>query len=141
RRADLFSWIALLAAGFADKRDRPAAQAAFSADAAEALLTAPWPENLRGVDRLVHRLASRPADAGPVGLDEVRAFTAVAAPERTPTATPAPARPPAPTKEELETLLDRLGSVRAVAKHLGRDRRQIYRWLKAFGLRSADTEE
>jgi transposase-like protein len=26
------------------------------------------------------------------------------------------------------------GSVRAVARRFGRDRRQIYRWLEAFGL-------
>ena len=37
---------------------------------------------------------------------------------------------------ELEAVMNRFeGSVRAVAKHYGRDRRQVYRWLKSFGLR------
>ena len=141
RRADILDWIARLTSAFADKREKTAAQPMFTPDAAEALLTAPWPENLRGVDRLVHRLASRPAEAGFVGVDEVRPFIEVAAPAPAITSTPAPVRPPAPSKEELEALLARLGSVRAVAKHLGRDRRQIYRWLKAFGLRSTESEE
>jgi transposase len=44
-------------------------------------------------------------------------------------------RPPTPTKEELESVLTRLGgSVRATAKYFGRDRRQIYRWLEAYNL-------
>ena len=27
------------------------------------------------------------------------------------------------------------GSIRATARHFARDRRQIYRWLEAFGLK------
>ena len=44
-----------------------------------------------------------------------------------------------PSKEELEqTLQEHGGSIRATAKHYGRDRRQIYRWMEQYGLR--DTE-
>ena len=35
----------------------------------------------------------------------------------------------------VEQALADLGSVRAVAKHYGRDRRQVYRWMDQFGLR------
>ena len=51
---------------------------------------------------------------------------------------PAPAAaPPAapPTADELRAALDEHGSVHALARHYGKDRRQIYRWLEAFGLR------
>ncbi|MBZ0238914.1 MAG: helix-turn-helix domain-containing protein, partial [Deltaproteobacteria bacterium] len=33
------------------------------------------------------------------------------------------------------------GSVRAVARHFGRDRRQIYRWLESHGLRAPTDDE
>ena len=48
-----------------------------------------------------------------------------------------PRRPP-PTRDELEAVLDQNGgSVRAIAKHYGRDRRQIDRWMEAFGLKES----
>jgi transcriptional regulator of acetoin/glycerol metabolism len=48
---------------------------------------------------------------------------------------PAPARLPTPTRAELVVALEAHGwSVRATAKHYGRDRRQIYRWMESYGL-------
>ena len=44
-------------------------------------------------------------------------------------------RVPAPSREELLDILKRLGSVRATAKHFERDRRQIYRWIRSYGIR------
>jgi hypothetical protein len=42
---------------------------------------------------------------------------------------------PIPTKGELERALrENGGSIRATAKQFGRDRRQIYRWIEAYGL-------
>jgi transcriptional regulator of acetoin/glycerol metabolism len=69
--------------------------------------TTAWPDNLRGLDR-------EPVAAAPA------------------------ARAGTPTRDELAAVLERLGgSVRATARHFGRDRRQIYRWLDAHGLRGA----
>jgi transposase-like protein len=50
-------------------------------------------------------------------------------------------RRPAPSRDELvAAFADTGGSVRAMARHFGRDRRQIYRWLDAHGLRRGPGE-
>lgn len=148
RRADVIEWLQLLYERWAEKRGVTKHGLELEADAAEALLLASWPENLRGVDRLVHRLASEARAGAAVSLAQVAPL--IAAPVAAPTSKPrramdtideAAARPeqekpsPPKSKEELEKLLQELGSVRALAKHYGRERRQIYRWLKAFGIR------
>ena len=57
------------------------------------------------------------------------------------TAAPAPATRAAPTREELvETLARNQGSIRATARFYGRDRKQIYRWMDALGLREKTPE-
>jgi transcriptional regulator of acetoin/glycerol metabolism len=115
----------------------------FEGPAAEALLLREWRDNLRGVDRLVHALASREAGVAP---GEVLTFerlpswlweSTATSPPPPPAGEPEPAAPrPAPTREQLvETLAHNHGSVRATARHYGRDRRQIYRWMEAFGLK------
>ncbi|HEX3760113.1 MAG TPA: FHA domain-containing protein [Kofleriaceae bacterium] len=44
-------------------------------------------------------------------------------------------RPPVPSRDAFVAAFDRLGgSVRALARHFARDRRQIYRWIAAHGL-------
>jgi transposase-like protein len=40
-----------------------------------------------------------------------------------------------PSREEFLAAHQRLGSVHALARHYGRDRRQIYRWLEAYDLK------
>jgi len=46
------------------------------------------------------------------------------------------ARAPIPSRAEFTAAYERLdGSVRALARHFGRDRRQIYRWLANHGLK------
>jgi len=137
RRADIPMWIERLHAGW--RAARPAAesrQLTFTADAVERLLLAPWPDNLRGLHRLVHRLAAAGHDDA-IGTDDIDGLvppiptsTAAAPPEA-----PRPDKPPKPSAEELEAAFERLGSVRAVAAHYRRERRQIYRWLDAYGLR------
>jgi hypothetical protein len=48
---------------------------------------------------------------------------------------PRRARPPVPSRDEFIAAFERLaGSVRALARHFARDRRQIYRWIAAHGI-------
>jgi hypothetical protein len=48
---------------------------------------------------------------------------------------PSRARPPVPSRDEFIAAFERLGgSVRALARHFARDRRQIYRWIDAHGI-------
>ena len=144
RRADVMLWIGRLCARWAADRGRPAVPLAFDVEAVEALVRAPWPENLRGIDRLVHRLASRKTP-GPVTVAEVRGLLGVATPDPIGVASrgeddgaPAPDAvrlPPPATREELAAVVASYdGNINAIARHYGRDRRQVYRWLDAFDL-------
>jgi len=48
---------------------------------------------------------------------------------------PPRARPRVPSRDEFTAAFEQLGgSVRALARHFARDRRQIYRWIEAHGL-------
>jgi hypothetical protein len=48
---------------------------------------------------------------------------------------PPRARPPVPSRDEFIAAFEQLGgSVRALARHFARDRRQIYRWIDAHGI-------
>jgi DNA-binding NtrC family response regulator len=133
RRVDLFTWIERLHRRWRTRRPTEPKQApSFEPDAAEALLRAPWPLNLRGIERLIHDLAT-PGAAGPVGRSRLPGWLTSAAPA--PAAPPDERRVPVPSREEfLEAHRKLGGSVRALAKHFGRDRRQIYRWLESHGL-------
>jgi len=151
RRGDLFMWIERLRARWMTERSRgvPARPLVFEGRAAEALLLRDWRDNLRGVDRLVHALAGRDIRAD---ADEPLTFGALPPWlwEKTATGTHQvpPAEPPAPetsraapTREQLaETLARNHGSIRATARFYGRDRKQIYRWMDAMGLREKTPE-
>jgi transcriptional regulator with GAF, ATPase, and Fis domain len=128
RRVDLLGWVATFHRGFHQERAEPR----FTADAAEALVLHPWPTNLRGIDRLVRRLAP-PADGAPIGADAVAA--ALAGPAVPPASGAAP-RPHVPTRVEFVAAFAELGgNVRALARHYRRDRRQIQRWIAAYRMR------
>jgi DNA-binding NtrC family response regulator len=170
RRGDLFTWIDRLWSAWHGARGQGTPTLRFTPAAAAAMLAAPWPDNLRGVDRLVHELAgaraggtSEPVDVGdlPTWLRPPVANPAAAAlglqmlsvpPRPTVPGTPAAiagaadsaplARPPVPTRDEFIDVWNRLNhSVRAVAKHFGRDRRQIYRWLETHGIRAPESDD
>ena len=49
--------------------------------------------------------------------------------------TPATSRRGAPTEEELRSLLERhRGNVAAVGRELGKERMQVHRWMKRYGI-------
>ena len=149
RRADLIMWIARLHRRWLAERGGRVDVAPLVPDvaAAEALLLAAWPDNLRGLDRLVHALAAdagASAGPGPFTIDRLPDWIrdAPRSPAPAPWSPPlppeagSPQRPPVPTRDELAAVLERAGgSIRATARHFGRDRKQIYRWLTAHGLK------
>jgi len=111
-----------------------------SAGFLEALMLHDWPMNVRELKALCERLAIV-VDAPrlerahlPPGLGDGRGARPPAA---TSPAAGAPAGPP--DRGALESLL-RLhgGNVSQLAAHFGRDRKQVYRWLRRAGLRAED---
>jgi transcriptional regulator with GAF, ATPase, and Fis domain len=150
RRQDVLPWLAVLAARYGQERGVPLAPLTFAPDAVEQLLLHGWPDNLRGLDRLVHRLAnhggtiSRRAliDALPeLGLaNEGAGRSEHPAAPASPAALTSSVPPRAdaslpPSREEFVAAYEACGkSIRGTAKHLGKDRRQIHRWLERFGI-------
>ncbi|HZO11891.1 MAG TPA: helix-turn-helix domain-containing protein, partial [Polyangiaceae bacterium] len=92
-----------------------------------------WPDNLRGIDRLVHHFHSDPS----LAIYDLPASWMIEAPPSSREAAPEERRRRERlSKEELiEALAKHDGSVRATAKYLGRERRLIYRWMDLYGLR------
>jgi transcriptional regulator of acetoin/glycerol metabolism len=98
-----------------------------------------WAENLRGLDRLIHQVSDFIGSPQPLAIDELPDWFL---PPQAPQESISPRRrtthvgkPVAPENgAELQRVLDECGSVRAAAKFYGRDRRQIYRWMKALGV-------
>jgi len=134
RRADLMGWLARLHQRWSARRDSGIRALDFEPKAVEAILLAPWLDNLRGLDRLVHRLATEPHAS--ISIADVEPLLGPR-PVTKPASLPVVKRD-APTADELRAALaEHGGSVRAVAKYYGRDRKQIYRWLKEHGLESA----
>ena len=111
-------------------RSRPASE-----DFLEALLLEPWPQNIRQLARLAERLAlfHPTGERWELGMLEERQRRRVL--ERG-AAVPAP--PPLsgpPTREELLALLAQHGgNVSLLAKHVGRNRKQVYRWMDELGV-------
>jgi transcriptional regulator with GAF, ATPase, and Fis domain len=148
RRADLLAWLDVLHRRWQATREEPAGPPLdLSPEAVETLLLHEWPENLRGLDHLVRELATQP-QAGRIGRARLPAWArpdtaAPAPPPASPTPAPSPTpvepargpKPPKPTREELVATLEaHAWNLRAVARHYGRDRRQIYRWVEEFGI-------
>jgi DNA-binding NtrC family response regulator len=157
RRQDIFGWMDSLAARWSSERNQPVS-IDVRPNAAECLALHPWPDNLRGVERLVQRLLAIQARAtlGMSLLAEIMpevslgsvAFASSPPPHHPLVDTAAgsePSIPPKarkraaaadkPTREEFVAVYEATGrSIRATSKHFGRDRRQVYRWLVQFGL-------
>jgi DNA-binding NtrC family response regulator len=110
-------------------RARPA-----SADFVEALLLHPWPQNVRELARLAERLRVL-HPAAPrwelAMLDEPWRRRVI---DRT-ADLPQEALHGPPSREELLALLARFdGNVSLLAKHVGRNRKQVYRWMDDLGV-------
>jgi transcriptional regulator with GAF, ATPase, and Fis domain len=155
RRQDLLLWLGLLWS--VRTRDRGTPALVLAPDAVERVLLHRWSDNLRGLDRLVHRLAGL-TPGTPVGVRVLAECMPELGPK--PSTEPPPAEPsdppprgsgseparaapqPAPEREELLAVYQACGrSVRATAKHFGKERRQVYRWLERYGIaRDGETD-
>ncbi len=107
----------------------------WSVDAVEALLCYDWPLNVREVRRLAERLPVLHPEATAFDVSmldpEIQGAGAVADPDD------GPAEPMdgPPSKEELIALLERCGgNVSRLATMVGRNRKQVYRWMDQHGL-------
>ena len=144
RRGDILAWLDRLHGAWCRERGtEPADLPIWSPASAEAIVRGQWPENLRGLNRLIHHLAPRIAAGEEICSQDLPdwlpppADVTTAAPAATPqtSAKVSTLRRPAPSQEELLAVLEEHDwSIRSVAKHFDRDRRQIYRWMKQFGL-------
>jgi transcriptional regulator with GAF, ATPase, and Fis domain len=146
RRQDILLWIEDFRQRWCAERGVDRALA-FRPQVAERLLLWAWPDNLRGVNRLVHRLLLADA-AGPVGMSALKeTLPELLAPPGASSSEPPKAssgRPLSdrPTREEFLAVYEANGhSVRATSKHFGRDRRQVYRWLEQFGIGRPNDDE
>jgi transcriptional regulator with GAF, ATPase, and Fis domain len=134
--------VAVIAAGYLARRQAPP----LSADAAEALVLHDWPGNVRELERVLAAALIRAGNAAPsseLGLDHLPpAITSRLGPrlDRTaatpviPLAIAAPGNL-TPTRDELVAALTRYGgNIARVAEHFEKDRQQVYRWARRFGL-------
>ena len=158
RRQDLLGWVDRLCQRWGEERGRPAV-IKLQPSAAERLLLHGWSDNLRGLDRFVHRVLAMDSEAN-IGLRTLSQAVPELQPDAAPTAgspsvapqlanqepalrdspAQAPAAPgtpaQAPSRDEFLAVYESTGrSVRATSKHFGRDRRQIYRWLEYYGIK------
>jgi transcriptional regulator with GAF, ATPase, and Fis domain len=147
RRQDILGWLDLFCERWSKERGRPVALQ-LRPVVAEQIVLHSWPDNLRGLERLVQRTLSLDPDAtlGVRVLAEVMPELQVHARDAdgslVPPAMPAgrvSSKPAAaadkPSREEFLAVYEATGrSIRATSKHFGRDRRQVYRWLEQFGV-------
>jgi transcriptional regulator with GAF, ATPase, and Fis domain len=114
----------------------------FSADAAEALVRHSWPFNVREIESLVRGFVATETEPK-LRLRYLKEYHAGlvlgfrddgAGVDATNRPVP-PAGGASPDRAALESILVRHGgNVSAVAKELGKERAQVYRWLRGFGL-------
>jgi transcriptional regulator with PAS, ATPase and Fis domain len=123
RREDIGALIAALVRRHAGAR---AAEVELTPEASYRLVAAPWPGNVRGLEKAIETaLALAPPGGGPIGLEHLRAVTA------------APTAPPDDDalRARLTALLsEHHGNISQVARAMGKARMQVQRWLKRFDL-------
>jgi DNA-binding NtrC family response regulator len=110
-------------------RARPA-----SADFVEGLLLHPWPQNVRELARLAERLRVLHPSAPRWELSMLDEPWRRRVIDRAADAAPEVLHGP-PSREELVALLARFdGNVSLLAKYVGRNRKQVYRWMDDLGV-------
>ena len=140
RKEDIYR----LAQTFGERYGRPDLGLSFSF--AVALLHYDWPFNVRELESCIKRaIALTEATV----LDTAHLPEAIAAhmttygerprasaiPESTPSTPSVSSRREAPTEPELRALLERhRGNIAAVGRELGKERMQVHRWLKRYGI-------
>jgi transcriptional regulator with GAF, ATPase, and Fis domain len=152
RKQDIFWWLERLTADFAASSGQAPLPFQLRADAAELVFLHAWPENLRGLNRFVHRvLASGETSVGQRALAELvpEVLQGRSLPNTPRSDPPEKAFDPdtlqadraqldpydRPSREQFLTVYESTGrNVRATSRHFGKDRRQIYRWLELFGI-------
>ena len=113
-------------------------------DAAEAMVCYSWPYNVRELERQAKVISLVLGPGLPVALQDLAPeIIEIPKPEQSrPAASRSLSEPtrklppsPTPTTDELRELLQRYdGNLSRVARHLGKKRVQIYRWLSRFGI-------
>jgi DNA-binding NtrC family response regulator len=124
--------------GFVSEYGTREAPPVFDVSFLEALLLYEWPFNVRELRSLVRRLAALYRDADvwearmlPREMHEPLRNRKVSPEEASNTVVDLPG----PSEPELRELLRRFsGNVKEIAKELGKDRKQVYRWLDRNGL-------
>ena len=139
RRVDILRWLRRLGQAWAAERRRSAPQLEFTAVAAEQLVRHRWPENLRGLVRLLHELAQY-SGQGPIGPSQLPAWLGLGAAAPASASADIPmvhdeALRPRPSRDELVGVLARHGwNINAAARHYQRDRKQINRWIAMYAI-------
>ncbi len=140
RRDDVVS----IAAAYLARRAAPP----LSVDAAEALVLHDWPGNVRELEQVLATAVIRAGGTAPGGellVEHLPEEIAARLGERARQGEPGgPAQIPlevtvardlTPTREELCAALDRYdGNVARVAEHFEKDRQQVYRWARRYGI-------
>jgi transcriptional regulator with GAF, ATPase, and Fis domain len=149
RKQDIFWWLERLTADFTSPNGPAPAPFQLRVDAAELVLLHAWPENLRGLNRFVHRvLTSGETSVGQRALAALVPEIFQGRPPPPPSDKPAPLDDALhhsdhaeldpydrPSREQFLAVYESTGrNVRATSRHFGKDRRQIYRWLELFGI-------
>ncbi len=118
--------------------------AALDTDTAEALSIAPWRYNVRGLRKLAVRLAGLHAPGAAPALSMLPEAMAAPIYDRDRLEAAAIARvvvpPPSPARL-IEALRGEGGNLTRVASALGKDRKQVYRWLRRHGIDPDDYRE
>jgi transcriptional regulator with GAF, ATPase, and Fis domain len=106
----------------------------------ELLLCHRWPMNVRELRTAMQRLALETGEASELRSAHLMAVLDVASAAEPLAVTPVPSiREEVPSRDELAALLVRhRGNVSELAKHYGKDRKQIYRWLQKHNLSGDD---
>ena len=116
------------------KRLAPERPIVFSADAVSALYSHDWPLNVRELERAL-AAALAVATEGRIKLSHLPTAFATPGPPETPV-------PPVDLSPDERVLRDQLieaitrhaGNITSVAREMGKDRTQIRRWMKRFGI-------